>query len=93
MMESGEMIKLMGMEYILTPMARNMREIGKKISKMEKERNPGRMGHLMKENISRVKNVEMEFLNGWMVVNMMENLVIITLMVKVYILGGTRENI
>ena len=87
------MIRPMDMEYILIPMGRNMKEIGKKISKMEKEKNHGLTELHMKVNISRVKNVEMVFLSGWMVVNMMVNLVIITLMGKVYILGEIRENI
>ena len=58
-------------------MGQNMKDIGKKINKMEKEKKVGLMVLHMKEIINKEKKAGKVFLNGQMEVNMMENLKII----------------
>ena len=62
---------------ILISMEQNMKEIGKMINRMEKEKKVGLMEPRMKEIIKKVKKVAEVYLNGLMVVYMKENLVII----------------
>ena len=54
-----------------------MKEIGKKINKMEQEKKVGLMVLLMKEIINKVKKAVKVYLNGLMVVLMKVNLKII----------------
>ena len=54
-----------------------MKEIGKMINRMEKEKKVGLMEPRMKEIIKKEKKVGEVYLNGLMVVYMKENLVII----------------
>ena len=67
------MIKHMDMAYIHILMEQNMKDIGKKINKMEKEKKVGLMVLLMKEIINLEKKVGKEFSNGQMEVHMKEN--------------------
>ena len=64
------MIKHMDMVYIHISMELNMKDIGKKINKMEKEKKVGQMVPHMKEIINKVKKVAKVFLNGLMEVYM-----------------------
>ena len=75
----------MGMEYIPTQKELYIKVIGKKKNKKEMEKNFGLMGHYMKENIKKRK--DMDFLNGVMEINMKGRSIIIIYMVKVYIPG------
>ena len=58
------MIKLMDMVYILISMEQNMKEIGKMINRMEKEKKVGLMEPRMKEIIKKEKKVGEVYLNG-----------------------------
>ena len=70
-----------------------MKDIGKRINKMEMARKVGQMEPLMKEIINKEKKVVKVNLNGLMEVLMMANLKIIILMEKVFILGEIEDNI
>ena len=87
------MIKLMDMAFILIQMGQDMKDIGKKISRMEVVKKVGPMVLLMKVNINKEKKVGKEFLNGQMVVHTMGNLKIIILMDKVLIHGEIEGSI
>ena len=71
------MIKRMDMVFILISMEQNMKEIGKKINKMEQEKKVGLMVLHMKVIINKVKKVDKENSNGLMEVLMKVNLKII----------------
>ena len=67
----------MDMVYIHILMELNMKEIGRKINKMEQVKKVGLMVPRMKETINKVKKVVKVNLNGLMVVHMKDNLKII----------------
>ena len=67
----------MDMVYIHILMELNMKEIGKKINKMEQVRKVGLMELHMKVNINKVRKVVKVNLNGLMEVHMRDNLKII----------------
>jgi hypothetical protein len=80
---NGWMTKHMVMEFIPIPMAPSMKVTGKKINKMVEALNHGQTVPVMKEIISRVKNLAMASLNGQMDLFMKVNFLKITLMEKV----------
>ena len=61
MKESELMIKQMELEFILILMELNMREIGKMINKMGREKRIGRMAQIMKETICLEKRKEKDY--------------------------------
>ena len=85
-MENGLMIKHMDMAFIHILMEHNMRENGKKINKRVGGKKNGQMGQVMKENINKGRNLDMENLCGLTEVLMKVILKIIILMEKALIL-------
>jgi hypothetical protein len=90
--ENGWMIKLMGMVFTTIQMELDMRVDGKKIYKlvlfiltfksMDKEKKFGQMGLITKEITLLERNMDKEPLNGLMELFIKDNLIIITLKVK-----------
>ena len=90
---NGSRIKHMDMAFIHISMELSTKVIGKKINRMEMEKKVGRTVPRMKVIINRVKKADKENSNGLMEVLMKDNLKIIILMEKVYILGEIKDNI
>ena len=86
------MIKHMDMAFEHILMVPNMRGNGKKINRREGEKKNGQMGQVMKENINRGKNQDMENLYGQMEIFTKDILRIIILMEREFILGMIKEN-
>ncbi len=74
-------------------MARNMKDIGKRINKTEKEKKHGPTELVTKENIYKEKNRAMENLSGPMVACTMATSLITIFMEKEFTLGVIRDNI
>jgi hypothetical protein len=71
--EIGLTIRHMEMEIIIMLKEQLIKEVGMKISKKEKEEKNGQMDHIMRENISEAKNMDLVFFNGQMGQNIMVN--------------------
>jgi|TARA_B110001450_G_scaffold216110_1_gene209563 hypothetical protein len=89
---NGSMIKLMDSESIAILMEPNTRVIGRKISNTVMDLRHGLMVLVMKVNISKVKNTDMEDSLGLMAAHIMESSLRTTSKVKVSIIGQIKEN-
>ena len=79
------MINRIYMGHIDIQMEQNMKENEKKINKMEKEKIISLMVLHMKVNMLMVKNKDMEYLNGQIILCIRANLTIIIYMEKEFI--------
>ena len=90
------MIKHTDLESICTLTALGMKEIGKKINSMVKERRRGQMVHVMKANMQKVKNMVKANSSGQMAPHMKACSKIIIFMDMVFTfgqtIGDTKEN-
>lgn len=89
----GLMIKRMDKESIFIKMVLPMKDNGKMISNMEKEKNNGQMEQSIKDNIIWGKKMAMENLIGLINLVIMEILKIIIFMEKENTYGMTEENL
>lgn len=85
--ENGTMIKLTGMEFILTLTEQSMKVTGKMIFNMAMEKKFGQMDQSTKETIKRAKSMEEDSMSGLMAALMMVNGLTIKLKVMVNMFG------
>ena len=86
MMGIGLMINRLDMGHIYIQMEQDMMENGKVISKMEKEKKIGLMVLHMKVNMLMAKSMDMEYLNGQIILYIKVILIIIIYMEKEFML-------
>lgn len=87
------MIKRMGLVFTHIWMELDMKDFGKKINNMGKDRKCGRMELAIKESIRKGKSMVKELLNGLTMLFMLEFLKIIILKVMALINGQMAESI